>query len=121
LTRKIRLTLPAEQDVAKILDDSASTFGVAARSRYEALLQAAIEDLRTNPRRPTSADRPDLGLGVRSYHLRFARRRAGKGAEKVRSPRHLLVYVIESESEVLILRVLYDAMDLRMHLAPETA
>ncbi|MFT3663769.1 hypothetical protein [Piscinibacter sp.] len=79
------------------------------------LSAAALRDIAAQPERPGSIDRPELGAGVRSWHLRLSRERAASGP--VRRPRHFLVYRVEP-GLVVIGRVLHDAMELARHLDP---
>lgn len=113
----LRLTIPARQDVADLLDSSAEHFGAAGRLRYEALLDVAFRDIATDPSRAGSREEQRLGPGRRVYHIRLSRDRAKKKTGVVRSPRHILVYrVLDEENVVLVLRVLHDAMDLVRHV-----
>jgi len=111
-----RLTGPAEHDIAESLDWSETTFGYAARRRYETLIATALSDIALNWRCRGSVARDDLGMGLRVFHLRHRRRRVAKGAGLVRSPRHLLVYRASISDTVIVLRVLHDSMDLARHL-----
>lgn len=114
--RSIVLTLQARDDIADILDYSAERFGLAARRRYESLLQTGLRDLATDPARAGSHARPEFTGEVRTYHLRHSRRRRSAAPT---SPRHMIVYRLPAPDELLILRVLHDAMELTRHL-PET-
>jgi toxin ParE1/3/4 len=81
---------------------------VRRQSRWHNL-PISVED----PTRPGSTERPELGDGVRTWHLRGSRNnRTGPGA--VRRPRHFVIYRVDSEV-VVIGRVLHDAMELRRH------
>ena len=90
--RDIELPLTAQADIADILDRSAEDFGFAGRRRYEALIAAALEEIRVDPTRSSSRDRPELGAGTRTYHLRRSRERTRTVEGIVRSPRHPLIY-----------------------------
>lgn len=117
-TARIRLTAAARRDVAALLVRSADRFGAAARERYEALIALAFDDLRTEPFRRTSIALSEFGAGLRAYHLKHCRDRARGELGVVRSPRHLLVYRVASPSEVRVIRVLDDRMELRRHIPP---
>lgn len=117
---RYRLSDAAQADVIDILAWTQEQFGEAARLRYESLIVAALRDVATQPDRPGSIERPELGAGVRSWHLRLSRDHVGTGAGAVRRPRHFLIY--RSEPALLVVgRVLHDAMELARHLAPETS
>lgn len=114
--RDLELARAAEDDIAAILDHSAEAFGHAARRRYEVLIATGLQDLRSDPLRPTSLARPELQAGVRTYHLRHCRDRAATVEGAVRAPRHLLVYEAPTTALVRVLRVLHDAMELDRHI-----
>ena len=117
---RYRLADAAQADVINILAWTHEQFGEAARLRYESLIVAALRHVATQPDRPGSVARPELGMGLRSWHLRLCRDHVGTGAEVVRRPRHFLVY--RTEPSVLVVgRVLHDAMELARHLNPDTS
>ena len=88
----LRLTEPAERDIAGLLDWTAVTFGPAARRRYEALVAASLSDLAHDWQRVGSVKRDDLGAGCCIYHLRHSRQRARTETGTVGAPRHIVVY-----------------------------
>ena len=117
---RYRLSDAAQLDVINILAWTHEQFGEAARLRYESLIVAALRDVATQPDRPGSIARPELGAGVRSWHLRLSRDHVATGAEVVRRPRHFLVY--RPEPALLVVgRVLHDAMELARHLDPDAS
>ena len=117
----LRLTGPARTDIARLLDWSAEHFGVAGRRRYETLIETALRDIAADPRRIGSREEPALGPSRRIYHVRLSRERAKVQHGSVRSPRHILVYrILEEEDLVVVLRVLHEAMDLLRHVQPES-
>ncbi len=117
---RYRLSESAQADVISILAWTHEQFGEAARLRYEGLIVAALRDIATHPDGPGSIHRPELGAGVRSWHLRRSRHHADVGAGIVRRPRHFLVYRIESNL-LVVGRVLHDAMELERNLDPEAS
>jgi toxin ParE1/3/4 len=117
---RYRLSEAAQGDFLSILAWTHDQFGEAARLRYESLIVAALRDVSGQPDRPGSLARPELGAGVRSWHLRLSRHHVQPGVEAVRRPRHFLVYRIESDL-VVVGRVLHDAMELAQHLDPDTS
>ena len=54
---------------------TATEHGPDALVSYRALIQIAIEDIVADPSCAGSRERTELGLGIRSYHLHFCRRR----------------------------------------------
>ena len=117
---RYRLSDAAQSDVIDILAWTHDQFGEAARLRYERLIVAALRDVAAQPDRPGSIARPELGAGVRSWHLRLSRDHVGRAAEVVRRPRHFLVYRCEP-ALLVVGRVLHDAMELAQHLDPDTS
>jgi toxin ParE1/3/4 len=117
---RYRLSDAAQVDVINILAWTHEQFGDAARPRYEKLVVAALRDVATQPDRPGSSARPELGAGFRSWHLRLSRDQLGAGAGVVRRPRHFLVYRFEP-ALLVVGRVLHDAMELARHLDPDTS
>jgi len=117
---RYRLSEAAQGDVINILAWTDEQFGEAARLRYESLIVAALRDVATQPDRPGSLARPELGAGVRSWHLRLSRDHVRPGAEVVRRSRHFLVYRFEP-ALIVVGRVLHDAMELARHLDPDTS
>lgn len=117
---RYRLSDAAQADVINILAWTHEQFGEVARLRYESLIVAALRDVATQPDRPGSIERPELGPGVRSWHLRLSRDHVAAGAEAVRRPRHFLIYRIEP-ALLVVGRVLHDAMEMGRHLDPDTS
>ena len=113
--RRLELTKAAAIDLADLLGRSVDMFGLHARRRYEALIEAAFAELRANPSCLGSLDRPDIGPGLRTYHLRHSRSHLNPSGAAVGHPRHLIAYEFD-DIRVLVLRVLHDAMDITRHL-----
>lgn len=116
---RYRLSAAAQADIIDILARTQERFGVDARHRYEALIVAAIRDIAENPGRPGAPERPELGAGTRSWHLRHSRDRARTGTGTVRRPRHLIVFRTSASGIVEIGRILHDAMELARHCPTE--
>jgi toxin ParE1/3/4 len=111
----VSLAASADRDFLDIMDWSADKFGAAAADRYEALISQALTDLGDDPFRVGARERPDLLKGVYSYHLASSRDRAA--GERVKSPRHTVLYRIHP-LRVEVLRILHDSRDLAQHLPP---
>jgi toxin ParE1/3/4 len=69
---KLRLTDFADSDIADALSDSYSMFGERQTKRYSEIIKLGFTQLAAEPLRPASKPRPQLGRGVRSFHLQFA-------------------------------------------------
>ena len=116
----LRFTAIAKADIADVLDVSFDNFGPLSRRRYEALIATALDDLELDPAPFGSTQRPDLGPGIRTYHLRYSQKRGRTADGVVRTPRHLLVYKEPRPGLVLVLRLLHDSMELERHIPPES-
>lgn len=112
---KVTIADAARLDIEEILRWSFETFGDLACQRYEMLLTQAIVDLSDNQERLGSKVRPELGDGVRTFHISLSKENADSRIGKVRSPRHFLVYRIRSADHLEVARVLHDSMDLERH------
>jgi toxin ParE1/3/4 len=117
---RFRLARPAQIDLANILATSADRWGAEGRQRYAAVLADAMRQVAVAPDGPLTKERPDLRSGIRSFHVRHARRSAG--AAKIRRPVHVLYYRVAPEGVIEIVRVLHERMDPSRHLdEPPTA
>ncbi len=114
--RRLRLSRLAETDIVAVLQWTDTEFGESARLRYQTLIAAALNDLASDPLRVGTRERPELGVGLRSYHLDFSRARVPADIDRVRRPRHLLIYRLPDDAWVDIGRLLHDAMELSRHL-----
>jgi toxin ParE1/3/4 len=99
-----RVAAAARADIDEILAWTEDHFGDIVRRRYEILLVTS------------SISRPELGTGLRSYHLRYSRERARTAGGLIRRPRHLLLYEVMTTGLVGIDRVLHDSMEVERHL-----
>lgn len=93
-------------------------FGPKQVGIYAGYLSRAVELLEDDPSRASSLRRPDLREGARSLHLAIAAGRRGAAA-------HVL-YFREMKDEagdpvVVIVRVLHEHMDPRLHLGKTPA
>lgn len=113
---RYRLSEAAQSDIIGILGWTHTTFGAAARKRYEKLLVTALRDVARDPFRSGTSLRPEVADDVRSYHLRYSRERARSETGLVKYPRHLLLYRVLNPDLVGIGRVLHDSMEIERHL-----
>jgi toxin ParE1/3/4 len=111
---RFRLAHPAQIDLANILATSAERWGTDGRQRYAAVLADAMRQVADKPVGPLTKKRTELGSGVRSFHVRYARRSVD--AAKVRRPVHVLYYRVAREGAIEIVRVLHEKMDPSRHL-----
>ncbi len=111
---RFRLARPAQIDLANILSMGAERWGSESRQRYAAVLAAAMREVAAEPDGPLTKKRPDLRSGIRSFHVRHARR-SGEGA-RVRRPVHVLYYRVAEQGMIEIIRVLHERMEPSRHL-----
>jgi toxin ParE1/3/4 len=111
---RFRLARPAQLDLSSILSMSAERWGAEGRRRYAAVLAAAMRQVADDPESPLTKKRSDLRSGIRSFHVRYARRPVDTA--KVRRPVHVLYYRVAPEGVIEIVRVLHEKMDPNRHL-----
>jgi len=109
----LRPTHVARQDLIDIRRYTRRTYGARQANAYDALIRQAFKDIAADPFRPGSRERPEIGAGVRSYHISLSRERAGS---RIKAPRHFVLYYLPSDSEIAVSRVIHDARDLPRHI-----
>src|SRR5258705_4681122 len=97
----LRLSAPAQADLAHILATSLDRWGAEGRDRYANVLAAALQKIASDPNGAAMRTREELLPGVRSFHLRNTR-----GARTVRNPVHVIYYREVREDRIEIVRVL---------------
>jgi len=75
---------------------------------YTHLIEQALNDIEENPERLGTKPRPKLGDFIRSYAISLSKDRS---SPKIKSPRHIIIYTLEHEGEIFVLRILHDSMD----------
>lgn len=110
---RFRVARPAEIDLAAILSTSAERWGAEGRLRYAAALAAAMRQVAHLPEGPLTRGRAELASGVRSFHVRHARRAAEPALAR---PPHVLYSRVADDGVVEIVRVLHERMDPTRHL-----
>jgi toxin ParE1/3/4 len=109
----------ARSDIASILAWTEENFGPQTLNRYAKLIATAIEQVAENPERVGSSQRPEIAEHRRTYHLYFSRTAAGRAGDRIRQPRHLLLYRVTESISLEIGRVLHDSMDFQANLPDE--
>jgi toxin ParE1/3/4 len=110
MAARFRISGPARADLSTILATSLERWGEYGRARYAALLVTAMKSVARDPERPTTRGRSELLPGIRSFHLKHARREHG-----VDAPVHVLFFRITG-SVIEIVRVLHERMEPTAHL-----
>ena len=115
---RYRLSELAKTDIAAILETSEERHGHQARVRYRALLTAAMRHIAADPKGRLTADRSELLLGVRSFHVRHTRHESREGA--VAHPVHVIFYRgLQPGGLIEIVRVLHERMDPSRHISTQ--
>src|SRR3954470_17279553 len=96
----------AEERIDEVTLESARRWGIEAAGRYNRLIFAAINAIGEAPLLAGSRPVADLS-GVRSYHLRSARRLVPAG-HRVGEPRHLLIYRVAENGLIEVLSLVHD-------------
>jgi len=102
----------AKADVAQILAASRERWGEEGRARYDRLLVAAMRMIARAPAGPMTRDHSAMSPGMRSLHLRHARRGLG-----VHSPVHVIYFQVTADL-IEVIRVLHERMEPAGHIAP---
>jgi toxin ParE1/3/4 len=109
----------ARSDIAGILAWTEENFGARTLKRYAKLIQTAIEEVAADPQLAGSVQRPEIADHCRTYHLYWSHKKAGRAGDRVRDPRHFLLYRVTESNTVEISRILHDSMELANHLPRE--
>jgi len=111
---RFRLARPAQLDLGSILATSAERWGTDGQQRYVAALADAMRQVADEPQGPLTKNRTELRSGIRSFHVRHARRAVASA--KVRRPVHVLYNRVAQHGVIEIVRVLHERMDPSRHL-----
>ena len=112
---RYRLTKSAKGDIGSILRTSEQRQGRDARTRYAALLLAAMRRVAEAPEGRSTSDRGELRPGIRSFHIRHSRDESREAP--VATPVHVVFYRVLEPGVVEIVCVLHDRMEPRRHIA----
>jgi toxin ParE1/3/4 len=100
----------------RIAELESRSFGLAARRRYEALIDTALHDIADDAVRSGSVERIKLLGRVRLDHIHHSRERARSEDGIVQAPRQIFFCRFASNNTVIVLRVLHELMELDRHL-----
>lgn len=117
MTRRFAFTAHAKADVGRVLRRSAKEHGKRAADRYAGLLEAGFRAITSDPLGRLTRDCSRDMRGARSLHLRHVK--IVPAEERVKSPSHVLYYRIDHDGSVLLIRILHERMDPRIHLRDE--
>lgn len=114
--RPYLVTAAAQRDIESILPWTREHFGEEGKLRYKALLAQAVNDVAEDPGRAGTQVRSEIDSQAHTYHLWHRRRRVRRSLGGVKSPRHFLLFRVQDDGSVEIIRVLHDHMDLAKQL-----
>lgn len=103
----VRLADAAERDFRDIYAWTADQFGADQAEVYADALSLTIDALRTGPRIIGAKMRDDVATGLCSLPVKVKRRRGRH---------HVFFRVAEQTREIVVLRILHDAMDPARHI-----
>jgi toxin ParE1/3/4 len=112
--KRVRITGPARRDIANALRRSREDFGGRASERYRRLLDRALQDLATDPRRPGVRAIDDIRPGYFIYHLKSSAKAQPEAA--VRRPRYLIAFRVDDSGDVIVARVFHERQMLARYL-----
>lgn len=102
----MRLTATAEADFQHIIAWTLEEFGDRQAHIYADVLSAALAALITGPTKVGAKERREIGKGLFTLHV----------ARNGRKGRHFVLFRVRPNArQVEVLRLLHDAMDLRLH------
>ncbi|MFM9863889.1 MAG: type II toxin-antitoxin system RelE/ParE family toxin [Micropepsaceae bacterium] len=104
----VRLSDLAERDVRDIAVWTHNTFGTVQAERYSDALSLTLERLLGGPHVAGVRERLEISKGLFSLRVRVKRRQG----------RHSIFFRVD-QGEILIVRILHDAMDLDRQLVDE--
>lgn len=105
----VRLSDAAEDDWHKIVDWTHAKFGARQAAVYSSALESAVDALQSGPTTIGVRARTEIDRGLLCLAVRLKRRRA----------RHAVFFrVSERACEIVVVRILHDAMDHLRHFGP---
>lgn len=103
----VRFTAAAERDIRDISQWTQSKFGPLRAEAYAAAIEAAVATLESGPKLAGVRQSGDIAAGLFSLRIKIKRRKG----------RHLLYFrVAVATHDLIIVRVLHDAMDPGRHI-----
>lgn len=109
-----RITESAKRDFRAVLKETQEHFGTRQREIYKRLIAKGVEMVAAEPGRSGSWDRGGVVPGLRAFHLENAAGKRGTAA-------HTLYYGTERSPDgspcVVILRLLHESMEPKLHIA----
>jgi len=104
----VRLTATAESDFQNIIAWTLKEFGDLQARNYADTISAALVALTAGPTTVGARERSEIGKGLFTLHV----------ARSGRKGRHFVLFRVgpdKRQRQIEVLRLLHDAMDLRLH------
>jgi toxin ParE1/3/4 len=102
----VRLTATAESDFQNIIAWTLNEFGDLQARNYADTISAALVGFAAGPTIVGARQRSELGRGLFTLHV-------SRGG---RNGRHFVLFRVKNQLQIEVLRLLHDAMDLKLHL-----
>jgi toxin ParE1/3/4 len=102
----VRLTATAESDFQNIIAWTLKEFGDLQARNYADTLTAALVALSAGPTKVGARQQSELGKGLFTFYV----------ARGGRNGRHFVLFRVKGQLQIEVLRLLHDAMDLKLHL-----
>lgn len=97
---KYDITSEAKEDLYRIWEYTVDTWSEEQADKYYAILESAFNEIASVENKPGKSY-DEIMSGLKAYHIR----------------RHMIFYLIQENSRVLILRILHEKMDYPRHLS----
>lgn len=113
MPRRLRLSREADEDQIDIWFYTAKKFGLEQAERYERLIGQAFRDIAEDPYRNGAVPRAEIAPGLFSYPISLSAVRSGT---RIHQAHHFILYLVLSEEEIGVSRVLHDSMEIARHI-----
>lgn len=113
MPRRLRLSKEADIDQLEIWVYTAEKFGLAQADRYKRLIGQALRDIARDPHRNGVVPRAEIAPDLYSYPISLSATRSGT---RIHQARHFVLYLILSEKEIGVSRILHDSMEISRHI-----
>lgn len=113
MSRRLRLSREADEDQIEIWCYTAEKFGIEQAQRYENLIGQAFHGNAEDPYRNGASLREDIAPGMFSYPIGLSAKRSGTN---IHQAPHFVLYLVLSDSEICVSRVLHHSMDVAQHV-----
>lgn len=113
MPKRLRLSNEADIDQLEIWVYTAEKFGIEQADRYKRLIGQALRDIARDPHRNGAVLRSEIAPDLYSYPIGLSATRSGT---RIHQARHFVIYLILSEEEIGVSRILHDSMELSRHI-----